>query len=191
MNNLSRETSKENLKKYSSIFYKLLMVIKVFLIVFAVIFIVLGLTTFMLGVSDKISDIYRDHPKMFENIDFEKDDALMFVKNEVTVEEIYLSGDLDKLMYGYAVYYAAHAAIMVVSVCLCHYVQKIFKLISLSESPFDTKLLKPLKILFIILTIFSVIKSGLLGLLVGGILLCMYFMYMYGCKMQEDEDHTL
>lgn len=192
MNNLSREESKEKLKKISSSFDKIISVVKIILLICIIFSILFAVVVFVLGATDAITKLYENHPRLFENLDLDtKEESLMFVKSNLTIEEIYANGDLDKLMYGISLKFLSSTLIMVITYIIAHYLQKIFRMLKTNESPFDENLLKPFKVLFIIITILVLIKHVILGILIGGVLACMYFIYAYGCRMQEDEDHTL
>lgn len=193
MEKMTREQNKEKIKKIAGGFDKALKVIKILLIIGIVIAVIWAIAFFILGATDAITTLYDKYPKMFGDIKVSVDeDELMFIKNKtITLEEIYQNGDLDKLMYGYGVMALAQATTMVVFYFVSLYTQKVFRLLKNNESPFDESLLKPFKLLFIIITIVIIIKSIFFGILTGGILACMYLIYLYGCSMQEDEDHTL
>ncbi len=193
MEKMTREENKEKIKKVASGFYKALRVIKVLLIIGIVLTIIWSIAFFILGATDAVTTLYEKYPKIFGDIEITIDkDELMFIKNKtITLEEVYQNNELDKLMYGEGVMALAEATSIVVFYFIAHYTQKVFRLLKDNESPFDESLLKPFKVLFIVLTIIILTRSVFFGILTGGILACMYFIYLYGCSMQEDEDHTL
>ena len=193
MENISREESKNKIKKVAKSFYKILHVMKIIMIIMIALSLISAIVLFALGITGAIDDIYEKFPKLGK-VEFDsKNDRLMFIEysKSCTLKDIYEKGDLDKLMYGIAFEQFTYSFALIIGVLICHFVQKIFRLLHQSESPFDKTLIKPFKILFIILTILVMLKAFILGLIIGGILLCLYLIYVYGCKMQEDEDMTL
>lgn len=194
MENESRIQNKERLKKTATIITNILKVVKIILIVGASILVLLSITSAILGVTGAFTKLYEQFPEEFSNIKLTLDNNYyMFVKERnITLGEIYLNGELDLLLYGVAVTLISSAVSAVIFILLIHFAQKVFILMSKNESPFDKSLLVPFRVLFIILTVIIVFKSSVFfGLLVGGLLLCLYFIYSYGCKMQEDEDMIL
>ncbi len=189
----TREENKERIKKVAGGFDKALKVVKILLIIGIVLAVIYSITFLILGATDYITTIYEKHPKWVGDIKigFDKDELMFIKQKSITLEEIYLNHDLDRLMYGYAVNGVGQAISMVIFYLIAHYTQKIFRLLKNNDSPFDEALLKPFKLLFIILTIIIIRKSLFFGILTGGLLACMYLIYSYGCNMQEDEDHTL
>lgn len=193
MENISKEESKQKIKKVAKTFDKILYVLKILMVILIVLSVISAITFFILGVSGGAENLYEKFPKLGK-IEFDnKNDRLLFIdySKACTVKEIYEQGDLDKLMYGLALEQLTNSVTLVICVLICHFVQRVFRLLHQSESPFDKTLIKPFKILFIILTIFVLFKSLILGIITGGLLLCLYLIYVYGCRMQEDEDMTL
>lgn len=194
MENISKEESKNKIKKTAKTFDNILKVIKILLIILIILSMVSAVIMFLLGATDYCDTIYEKFPTKLGKIEFgDKNDRLMFIDNanNITVKELYLSGDLDKLMYGLAVEQVSYSLTLLVCLLISHFVQKVFRLLHQNESPFDKTLIKPFKILFILLTLFVVFKSVIFGIITGGLLLCLYLIYVYGCRMQEDEDMTL
>lgn len=193
MENISKVESKEKLKKVSSGLCKVLRVVKIILIVLSIIAAIEALVFFVLGGTDLITKIYEANESKLANVKLEYDsDKFIFINyNYVYLKDLYAKGDLDKLVLGYGVETIGVAINLCVFAVVCHYIRKVFILFRDNENPFDVSMLKPLKIMFILITILIIIKNVIVGLIVGGLLACLYFIYLYGCCMQEEDDHTL
>ena len=193
MENISKVESKEKLKKVSSVLCKVLKVVKIILIVVAAIAVVEAIAFFIIGGTDYITKFYEAHESRLADIKLNyNNDKFLFIEYDyMYLKDIYAKGDLDKLMLGYGVETLGAAVNCTVLAIVCHFIRKVFILLRDNENPFDTSMLKPLKIMFILITIIVIIKNLFIGILVGGLLTCLYFIYLYGCCMQEDEDHTL
>lgn len=190
----TKEKNKEKLKKTAHVINKVIKIVKIVLIVMAAILVTMALVSAILGAAGVATKFYEQFSEQLAGVKIDyKNESLMFLdKKAVYLSELYMDGSLNLLLYGLAVSFLGSAAGMVITVILLHFAQKVFILMENSESPFDKSLLKPFRIIFIIITIVAVFKASVFfGLLVGGLLLCMYFIYAYGCNMQEDEDHTL
>lgn len=195
MENLERKQNKEKLIKVATTFDKVLQVFKILSIIGIVLFVLAAITFAILGVTGAATKIYELNPELFGKMKIsDNKDAFMFLNDEKTVylREIYEIGKLDMLLYGVAVGSLSVATETVVYLLIMIYLQKVFRTIETNETPFNTNLLKPFKILFIVLTILAIFRYNLFaGILTGGLLACIYFIYAYGCNMQEDEDQTL
>lgn len=193
MENISKAESKEKLKRVASGLSKVLKVVKIILIVVSVIALIEAVVFFILGGTDYITKIYEAHESKLANIKVEYDnDKFIFIKyNYVYLKDLYVNGDLDKLILGYGVETLAAAINFAVFALVCHYIRKVFVLLRDNENPFDVSMLKPLKIMFVLITILIIFKNLIIGIIVGGLLACLYFIYLYGCCMQEEDDHTL
>ena len=70
--------------------------------------------------------------------------------------------------------------------------KKIFKIILESESPFDDKVIKYLRILFITFVIMMALTVNMpVALILGVIFVCVYNIFLYGKELQRLSDETL
>ena len=72
-----------------------------------------------------------------------------------------------------------------------HFVSKVFRDFMLSYSPFQTQIVKNLKIAFILITVFVLQSSLGYGLLIGLASWCVINIFEYGCELQRQSDETL
>ena len=194
MTNSTRQENLQKLKKVSGGFEKAAKVLKILLIIFASFMAACAIFSAIAGVTGLMNKLYELQPEFWGNVKVDYNSkALVFIeKNNVTLKELYEQGLLNKFMYGNAVSCIGIASELAVYAIILHFLQKLFASINASETPFNPDLLKPFKICFIILTIVIVFRYSLFpGILIGGLLACVYFIYAYGCNMQEDEDQTL
>ena len=192
--NTTRQENLQKLKKVSSGFEKAAKVFKILLIIFASFMAACALFSVIAGATGLVNKIYELQPEFWGNVKVDYNSkALVFIeKNNVTLKELYEQGLLNKFMYGNAVSCIGIATELAVYAIILHFLRKLFALINETETPFNPSLLKPFRVCFIILTIVIVFRYSLFpGILIGGLLACLYFIYAYGCNMQEDEDQTL
>ena len=190
----TREENIKKLKKLSGGFEKVAKVLKIIMIVLASVMLGCAIFSAIAGVTGLTNKIYELSPQFWGDVKVSSDSkSLMFIdKNFLSVKELYEQGLLDKFMYGNAVSCLAISTELVVYAIILHFVRKLFNLMNVNETPFNTNLLKPFRICFILLTLIIIFRYSLLpGVLIGGLLGCLYFIYAYGCNMQEDEDQTL
>ena len=194
MTNSTRQENLQKLKKVSSGFEKAAKVLKILLIILASFMAACAIFSAIAGVTGLMNKIYEAYPEFWSKVKVDYDSkGLMFIKGgSTTVKELYEQGLLDKFMYGNAVSCISIATELTVYAIILHFLRKLFALINETETPFNPSLLKPFRVCFIILTIVIVFRYSLFpGILIGGLLACLYFIYAYGCNMQEDEDQTL
>ena len=192
--NTTRQENLQKLKKVSSGLEKAAKVFKILLIIFASFMAACALFSVIAGATGLVNKIYELQPEFWGNVKVDYNSkALVFIeKNNVTLKELYEQGLLNKFMYGNAVSCIGIATELAVYAIILHFLRKLFALINETETPFNPSLLKPFRVCFIILTIVIVFRYSLFpGILIGGLLACLYFIYAYGCNMQEDEDQTL
>ena len=82
----------------------------------------------------------------------------------------------------------------IVSICMAvvlHFVSKVFKDFCKSYSPFQPGIIKNLKITFVLLTVFVLKSSLLIGAIVGLAAWCVINIFEYGCELQKQSDETL
>lgn len=74
---------------------------------------------------------------------------------------------------------------------MMHFIGKVFWEIKESYSPFQPEIVKNLKVVFVLITLFTLESSLLLGALVGFSLWCVLQIFEYGCELQRQSDETL
>ena len=74
---------------------------------------------------------------------------------------------------------------------LLHFVEKTFREIRDSDSPFRPVILKNLSLPFILITLFAAMNSLYFGAVVGIAFWCVYCILDYGCELQRLSDETL
>ena len=82
----------------------------------------------------------------------------------------------------------------IVPICMAvvlHFVSKVFKDFCKSYSPFQPGIIKNLKITFVLLTVFVLKSSLLIGAIVGLAAWCVINIFEYGCELQKQSDETL
>ncbi len=189
----TKQESYEKLKKLSRVITKIISVLQVIMIVGASICLIasiLGFLGFGLGWAEAI---YEKYPKMAKwEVDYNADFFdISFTSEKISLETLYNEGLLNKMLLGVAINTTIgilQCALIFVALTLF---KPLFKTINNSESPFTYEILNKLKFAFIIVTIIALYNSVFVGIIVALFLACIYFMYMYGVKMQEDEDQTL
>ena len=194
MINTTRQENLQKLKKVSGVLKKVAKVLKIILIIFASFMAACALFSVITGASGLMNKIYEAYPQFWSEVKVSNNSkGLLFIDSgSTTLKVLYEQGLLDKFMYGNAVSCIGIATELAVYAVILHFLRKLFTLINESETPFNDSLLKPFKICFIILTIVIALRYNLIsGILIGGLLACLYFIYAYGCNMQEDEDQTL
>lgn len=192
--NSTREENIIKLKKVSGVFEKITHVLKILAIVGAIIMAVYALFALIAGLTGLLNKLYETYPDFIGKFEISYDSkSMVFIdKRSLTFKELYEEGLLNKFMYGNSLVSLSISAELVIYAIIIHFIRKVFLLINQNETPFSVELLKPFKVCFIILTLVIVFRYSLIpGLIIGGILACIYFIYSYGCNMQEDEDLTL
>lgn len=102
--------------------------------------------------------------------------------------------DSHNYVYVYVLltYIIAGLIIAVVTTVLMGLLKKIFKIILESESPFDDKVIKYLRILFITFVIMMALTVNMpVALILGVIFVCVYNIFLYGKELQRLSDETL
>ncbi len=93
--------------------------------------------------------------------------------------------------YVFVAYIATGGFILFGLAAIFHLIGKVFKDLRESYSPFVPSIIKDLKIVFIIITVISVLNSLLIGLITGLALWCVLHIFEYGCELQKLSDETL
>lgn len=88
--------------------------------------------------------------------------------------------------------YAITTGIAIICMAIVlHFVGKVFKNFMESYTPFAPAILKNLKIVFILLTLFTLRSSVGIGIIVGLASWCVINIFEYGCELQKQSDETL
>ena len=80
---------------------------------------------------------------------------------------------------------------LILFVVTLHFVEKTFKEIQESDSPFRPAILRNLGLPFILITLMSASSGLFFGAVVGIALWCVYCILDYGCELQKQSDETL
>ncbi len=183
---------KQKVQKISQGVYKTLKVLKIVFLVVAIVLMALAIVCAILGATGVFERVYDHYPKLgeirvaeiFDDYDIDKFAGY-------TVKDVYDEGNLDLLSYIFAGLIFAEGVKVLVGFFILWYFIPTFEILSKSETPFTREISKRLKVTFILITILVLVEGALIGVLVGAILACLYYMYSYGCQLQENEDQTL
>ena len=169
---------------------KALNVFRIIAIIGSAVLLALTLGLCVVGFTNTFTKIYELYPSELGNIriNFNQHSmAFIDISEELTLKTIYESGKLDILAFELALKTFAAFFQMEIIVIIISFIKPIFDKLSISETPFTLEIKKALKFSFIAITIFAIIESVFVGLIIGGILACVYFMFLYGCELQFNE----
>lgn len=125
------------------------------------------------------------------------------INSFINVEQMNFTSDIPALQeyfdanqYKYAFSVIAYLGVMfaysVVACVSLGFAKHIFKLLEQTESPFDKRILKTLKITFIFLSVVIALSlSNVFGVICALIFWCIYNFFSYGCELQKLSDETL
>ena len=173
---------------------KALNVFRIIAIIGTSVLVALTLGLCIAGITNTFTKIYELNPSELGkiSINFKQYNlAFINISEELTLKTIYESGKLDILAFELALKTLGGAFQTAVIVVIIYFIKPIFDKLSISETPFTLEIKKALKFSFIAITIFAIMESVFVGLIIGGILACVYFMFLYGCELQFNEDTTL
>ena len=88
-------------------------------------------------------------------------------------------------------YMLAAGGMLAAMAVMLHFIGRIFRDFRESYSPFQPGLVKELKIVFVLIAVFSFKTSLLVGFLVSLALWCVIQIFDYGCELQRESDETL
>lgn len=155
---------------------------KIFAIVMAVI---LMLTGFLLiGIKEFINEEFA---KDIESGEILSEEFFKGIES-VNARESMLNGHMAETSAGYAF---AGSGIMIYLAVIMYFMGKVFKEIRESYSPFRPKIVKNLKVIFVLITLISLRSSLLIGAVIGFSLWCVLNIFEYGCELQKQSDETL
>lgn len=193
---LTRKETLDKLKKTSKGICKAIDIFRIIFIVGAVLCLVAGIVCIVAGACDWLTTIYEKHPDTLSkakiDIDFEGMEA--FIKDmhgKITLGDLYAEGLLDDLCYGCAIVCGAGMVECLVAYAITFLLKPIFVKLSNDETPFTSEMAKKLKISLIIIAVLVIFQDVLIGLILAAFLACLYFIFLYGCVLQKDDDNTL
>lgn len=184
-----QEMKLQRIKKSVNISSKIVSVIFVIMIVISAILLVGSVATF--AAAGPLNEVIISSG-MSESLDAIFTKEQLTITSDIPALQIYF----DSHQYGYA-YSIGFYLVMITAYCLSAcvmlgFTRKIFSIIKEAESPFDVRVLKPLRITFIVLTVIIVFSvSNITGIVVALILWCVYNFFSYGCELQKLSDETL
>ncbi|MGM9971202.1 MAG: hypothetical protein ACI35W_02195 [Anaeroplasmataceae bacterium] len=186
---MTEKQSKERIVEHSKTVLKVLNVLKVIAIVGCALCFILSVVSFILFGTGALTKLYEAYPKI-GNVKVEIDRYFGELDNS-TIKELYEANLLDKLALAMGIYLCVGGIYCIVFSIIISLFKPLFNSISNSETPFNNEVLKKFKTAFILIFIMVIFESVLVGLIVGAVLMCIYFIFIYGIKMQENEDRTL
>lgn len=172
----------KKIQKSSKAAFTVTNIVKIFLIVAAVILLITGFI--MIGRQE------------FFNASF--DAALRY--GEFTVEEFDWAFEGQMLQHmmedgqialALGLYLTEMGVVLVYFTVVLHFVGKVFKIFQESYSPFQPKVIRNLRITFILLTLYTLSTSLGIGLIAGLASWCVLNIFEYGCELQKQSDETL
>ena len=178
-------TKLENVKKSCKVASTVAKIIRIICIV-ALVVCVFGVCA-CLGLKDQINQQYASNAQLAENTNL-----------SVAYGNVELTGlFVDMMEKGeYAEAFAICAGVMVVAlifaIVVILLIEKIFTAILKNSSPFDDVVIKAMRRAFILLTVFTLISSGLGGAVILALFFwCIYTIFQYGAELQKQSDETL
>lgn len=101
---------------------------------------------------------------------------------------VFESGEFTEALFGYLMSMLGGLVFLTI---ILYFVRKVFKEFRESYSPFTGRIVKNLRITFILITLISLRNSLLVGLVFGLALWCVLEVFEYGCELQKQSDETL
>lgn len=179
--------NKEKLRKLANTIIKVLHIFRIIFIVGMAICAVASVTSLVFGLTGALEKIYEAHPKIgnLELVDID------FLNKERKLSYYYDKGELDLLCYGAAIACFIGVVYCVLAFVIAKLVESIFKTLADAETPLTIEVVNKLRVAFIIAFIITVCSNFFVGLVIGGLFACIYFILLYGCSLQDNEDKTL
>ena len=172
----------EKIQKSSKAALIVINVVNIFLIAATVIFFIGGLI--IIGMKDTFNLLFME---AVESGAFTVEEFKWAFEGEM-LQHLVADGQITLAMGLYLV----EAGIMLICmVVVLHFVGKIFRAFRESYSPFQSDILKNLRITFILLTLYTLFSSIGIGLIVGLASWCVLNIFEYGCELQKQSDETL
>lgn len=182
--------TKEKIKQVGNTVLKVAKVAKILTIIGIISCAVAGSLFSVILISDRLPQIWEDHPGITEKITIHEEHAfgLIRIKTEVTDYDM---EDLNDYMLDIAIECFIFVIMGILLVIVLDEVTKTFRMMAESDSPFNEQLLKRLKPIFILITVICAFEGIILALVVGAVLKCLYEIFKYGCELQMEADETL
>lgn len=121
------------------------------------------------------------------------DDAIMIEEIMMQMESEVLEGMAKDGNFAVVIgtYMVTMGIILAEMAVLFHFIGRVFKTLRESYSPFVPKIVKQLKIAFILIALLSFSSSLGMGAVVSLALWCVFNIFQYGCELQRQSDETL
>lgn len=191
------EQNKERINKFSKGIVNVAKVGKILSIV-GLVFCVIGLIC--IGVTaiayDPVLDYIRANPNTMGAIEInlsESSHIYIALFDKTTLLELFENKDLALRVLGNAAIDCIEGAVTcAITLVLMNLIKSMFLKLENADSPFNTELNGDLKKSFIGITILVLINSTVVvALIVGLVLVVVYYLYQYGASLQKDVDETI
>lgn len=123
-------------------------------------------------------------------------------RGELTADELYVSAGsflegalnltkVDSVSVTLGVHMIVMGIVLIGFSVIMHFLGKAFAKIRESYSPFRPEIIKSLKVVFVMTTLFALDSSLLMGIIIGFSMWCVLQIFEYGCELQRQSDETL
>lgn len=185
--------NKQKIQEVSSKAVKLLTIIKRLLIV---LIIILSISTFVLMIAsftDLLYNLINNNLDIYGTIEIRLQESVGFVSTSrvITLDQVINNDLFYDLMGEMLAKSFVVLSNLIISLVLVNLFRGLFNKMKDLESPFSLELVKSIKAVFIATSILVFINAQLIGIIVALTLSCFYFLYKYGCELQEQYDETL
>lgn len=177
----------EKIKKSSKTALTVINIAKIFSMMCAVIAVVAG--CMVIGMRTQVGSEFKT---AIDEGAIVREDVMNFAKLGVDYEK-FMEGKLADSEVGIVLgtYILTIGVMLICMTVVLHFVGKVFKDFCKSYSPFQPDIIKNLKITFVLLTVFVLKSSLLIGAIVGLAAWCVINIFEYGCELQKQSDETL
>ena len=128
--------------------------------------------------------------------------AQALAEGEVTADELFVNvggflegalnlAKVDSVSLTLGVYMIVMGIVLIGFSIIMHFLAKVFTDIRESYSPFRPEIVKSLKVVFVLTTLFALRSSLLMGVIIGFSMWCVLHIFEYGCELQRQSDETL
>ena len=175
----------QKIQKSSRVAAKVLSVVKVILVVGLALCIIGGISCLFIKTDDgRVVEMFGQKVTLHGPMDMED-----LEKNKGF--DIVEAMDIKDPMTRAAANCFAAAGVILCSIVVVLILKKTFLEISESDTPFNTDILKRIKVTGIILTIISLLSSGGIAVVIALSFWCIYCVFDYGIELQKSADETL
>ncbi len=184
----SSEDIKTKIRETSGKILRISKVLHILSIIGLVMCIIGAVTCTVLRYNPILSNYVSNHPDVLQQISETDDDLHLFVSVSHPVETMdnlntVLNKAIENCFEGIVT--------LVLVLILLKYITKLFHKIVESDSPFQTRFLNDIKNIFIVIGILCFSSSIPLGIIMIFVLICLYYIFKYGCELQKESDETL